>query len=154
MALNGKAKRWTTIIMTVAGTLSGLTILTVETCSAIRRAEREAEQVEKKAQNGYEALAPAVQELQTLIVRLNAWGTEVDEAREKLQAQIHEFEVTLARHEAYFEMLKQRYHRLEGAPEAAVMTKAEKPPPVQKLGIRRPTSAVPDTLKQAQRRAE
>jgi hypothetical protein len=151
--MTAKAKRWTTIIMTVAGTLSGLAVLSVETCGAIRRAQREADQVEKKAEGGYETLAPAVKELQGLVVSLGTWATEVDEERAKLQQKVHDLELKLARHEGYFDTLKERNRRLERTPKPTLVL--DKPKAQPKLGHKRPTKPVPDTLNQAQQlRAE
>ena len=148
-----KAKRWTTIIMTVAGTLSGLAVLSVETCGAIRRAQREADQVEEKAEGSYETLAPAVQELQGLVVSLGTWAVEVDEERVKLQQKVHDLELKLARHEGYFDILKERNRRLERTPQPTMVL--DKPKVLSKPGHKRPTKHIPDTLNQVQQlRAE
>ncbi len=146
--MTASTKRWTTIIMTVAGTLSGLAVLSVETCGAIRRAQREADQVERKAENGYETLAPAVTELQGLVVSMSTWATEVDEEREQLRQRVRDLELELARHTGYFDVLKQRNRRLEAVPEPVMAM--DKPKVQTKLGIKRPTKPVPDTLNQAQ----
>lgn len=153
----GNRRRWVTIITTAMTTLSGLAVLSVEACQEIQRARQDSVLVERKAAAGYDALVPAVTELQELATETSRWTTAAEKKIERLEDQVRALELQLARHEVYFDMLKQRSPPLRNAPdptpstELMVETFVEGILPKPKAG-KPPTEHVPRTFNKAQQR--
>jgi negative regulator of sigma E activity len=115
--LRRKLAKWTTIVTTVASCVAGVVVLTVQTCGEIRDTRAKANKSEMQAVTGYETLQPAVKELQALAADASKWSNSVDENIDDLHESVRECEMQLAKHEAYFDMLKTRYAALRREPE-------------------------------------
>jgi hypothetical protein len=146
-------KKWTARITGIAGTLSALVVLTVQTCSEVRSARLQASQVEDKAQAGYETMAEAVKELQTIATDVEEWTDDTDDVIKDLRDEVLKLRLQLSKHEAYFDVLKDSRDHRRRLGTVRYEDYAVEAPPLPTAAAKkpaRPKAKVPDTLDMAQ----
>jgi predicted nucleic acid-binding Zn-ribbon protein len=127
--LRRKIAKWTGIATSISTAIAGIVLLSAQTCSEIRSAKTQAVDSQEKAEAGYEALQPAVGELMSIAVEASEWAEDTDEEIDELQDEIDDLRMELARHDVYFELLKERNRDLRDAPRVAAAMQPEPPEP-------------------------
>lgn len=137
------------IVASIVGPLTGAVVTVVSSYYDVKSKARDAN---KKTEASYETLAPAVKELQTLLIKTQ----DVADASHKeiilLKADRDEKEKRILRLEAYVDILSRRRRDLPAAPPEV---KPAPEPVVSKVrGFKPPVSKVPDNVQGAQQMQE
>ena len=137
------------IVVSIVGPLTGAVVTTVSAYYDVKGKTRDAN---KKTEASYETLAPAVKELQTLLIKTQDVADESRKEIVLLKADRDEKEKRILRLEAYVDILSRRRRDLP-APPPEVQPAPE--PVVSKVrGYKPPISKVPDNVQGAQQMQE
>jgi hypothetical protein len=137
------------LAVSIVGPVAGAVATIASTYYDVKDRAREAN---RKSEAGYETLAPAVKELQTILKEGQQWADDTDEEIRALEKQAADYNQRIIRLEAYIDILSRRRNLPEAPPKPkpAPTHTAALPFHKAKKKAKKPARPIPKDVNKAQ----